>query len=74
MTHRLSIPGEARNAVGLVPMTVALRYRCGCGDKELLSIQVVLDATTEESYFLETMRSLWRDMQFEVKQHIQVQD
>jgi hypothetical protein len=54
-------------------MVASLRYRCACGNQELLSIQVVFDATVEERRFLETMKQMWRDMQTEIAQHLKVQ-
>jgi hypothetical protein len=74
MVHRLENPNEPRNAVGLAPMTASLRYRCACGNQELLNIQVVFDSETDEWRFVETMKALWRDMQTEIAQHLQVQD
>lgn len=73
MVHRLETPGRPEHAVGLAPMTASLRYRCACGDRELLSIQVVFDAETDEWRFTETMKALFRDMKTEIAQHLEVQ-
>ena len=74
MVHRLANPNEPRNAVGMHPMTASLRYRCECGDRELLGIQVVFDADCDEHRFAETMKALFRDMKTEIAQHLKVQD
>jgi hypothetical protein len=47
-----------------------LRYRCECAANEVLQISVAFDAKTTEEQFLFTMRALWRDVQFEVEQHL----
>ncbi len=60
------------NAVGNNPLVVSLRYRCECANNEVLQISTVLNpATMTEQAFIWTMRQLWRDVQFEVKQHIE---
>ncbi len=74
MTHRLSRPNEPLNPMGRTPMVASLRYRCACGNQELLSIQTVFDTTATEDQFVWAMRMLWRDMQTEVRQHLEVQD
>lgn len=74
MVHRLERPGEARHAVGMAPMTASLRYRCACGDRELLNIQIVFDSEVDEYRFTETMKALFRDMQTEIAQHLKVQE
>ena len=73
MTHRLEVPGDPLNAVGRAPMTASLRYRCECGNQELLNIQVVFDSETDELRFLATMKMMWRDMQTEIRQHVGIQ-
>lgn len=70
MTHRLAKPGEPRNGIGLNPLTVSLRHQCACGNRELLTIQTVLDMDLPEKIFIHTMRALWRDMRMEVAQHL----
>lgn len=52
------------------PLVASLRYRCECAANEVLKIQVVLDKDVTEEQFVWTMRQLWRDVQFEVGQHI----
>ena len=74
MVHRLESPGIADHAAGLAPMTASLRYRCACGNQELLSIQVVFDSTCDERRFIETMRNLFLDMRTEIAQHIKIQE
>ncbi len=67
MTHRLSHPGNHLNAAGAAPMTATLRYKCDCGNRELLTISVVFDVYQSEAMFLETMRMAFRDMHTEIK-------
>lgn len=74
MVHRLATPNEPRNAVGMDPMTVSLRYKCACGNRELLTIQAVIDTNVGEEIFIGTMRQLWRDMGTEIAQHLKEQD
>jgi len=69
MTHRLR-QRHPLHAVGNNPMVASIRYRCECATNEVLQIQVVLDKDCDEERFLWTMRQLWRDVQFEVEQHI----
>lgn len=69
MVHRLEDP--ARPGAISNPMTASLRYRCACGNQEVLQISVVFSATTPEDLFVRTMRDLWRDMQTEVQQHLE---
>lgn len=69
MTHRLR-QRHALNAVGDNPLVASLRYRCDCAVNEVVSIQVVIDKDATEEQFVWTMRQLWRDIQFEVEQHI----
>jgi hypothetical protein len=69
MTHRLQ-QRHPLNAIGNNPMTVTLRYRCECADNEVLSIASVIDMDCSEEKFLWTMRQMWRDVKFEVEQHI----
>ena len=68
MTHRLR---ERHRKHALVdPMIATLRYRCACAANEVLQISVAFDANTSEEKFLWTMRQMWRDVQFEVEQHL----
>ena len=69
MTHRLQ-QRHPLSAIGHNPMTVTLRYRCECAANEVLSIAVALDMNVSEEQFLWTMRQMWRDVKFEVEQHI----
>ncbi len=69
MTHLLR-ERHPLNAVGHNPLVASLRYRCECAANEVLQIQVVIDKDCDEDKFVWTMRSLWRDVQFEVEQHI----
>lgn len=69
MTHRLR-ERHPLNAVGHNPMVVSLRYRCECATNEVLNIQVVLDMDADEEKFIRTMRMMWRDVKFEVEQHL----
>jgi hypothetical protein len=70
MTHCLR-QRHPLNAVGLNPLVVTLRYRCECAANEVLTISVVLDIDRPEEQFVATMKQLWRDMKFEVEQHIE---
>lgn len=70
MVHRLARPGEERSAIGRTPMIATLRYQCECGNREVLAINTVFDASAEEERFVWTMRQLWRDMQTEIAQHL----
>lgn len=69
MTHRLR-QRHPLSAIGHNPMIVSLRYRCECATNEVLQISVALDVKCDEEKFLWTMRQLWKDVQFEVDQHI----
>jgi hypothetical protein len=69
MTHTLR-QRHPLNAIGANPMVVSLRYRCECATNEVLQIQVVLDKDVSEEQFMWTMRQMWRDVCFEVEQHI----
>jgi len=69
MTHNLR-QRHPSNAVGDNPMVVSLRYRCECATNEVLNIQVVMDMNASEDQFVWTMRNLWRDVKFEVQQHL----
>lgn len=69
MTHGLR-QRHPFNAIGTNPMIVSLRYRCECATNEVLQISVVLDLNAPEEHFLFTMKELWRDVKFEVEQHI----
>jgi hypothetical protein len=69
MTHRLE-QRHPLNAIGHNPMTVTLRYRCQCATNEVLSIAVAIDMECSEEKFLWTMRQMWRDVKFEVEQHL----
>ncbi len=69
MTHRLE-RRHPLHAVGHNPMIASLRYRCECAQNEVLQIQVVIDMDASEEKFIWTMRQMWRDVKFEVGQHI----
>ena len=69
MTHRLR-QRHPLNAIGANPLIASLRYRCQCNENEVLQIQTVMDMDTSEEKFVWTMRQLWRDVQFEVEQHL----
>lgn len=58
------------NAIGHNPLVVTLRYRCECATNEVLTQSIVLDKDMSEETFVWTMKQLWRDVAFEVKQHI----
>lgn len=68
MPHRLA-EHDPHSAVDN-PMTGTLRYRCGCANNEVITISVVFDAAADEERFLYTMRQAFRDLRFEIKQHI----
>jgi hypothetical protein len=51
-------------------MIVSLRYRCECATNEVLQISIVLDMDCDEERFVMTMKQMWRDVKFEVEQHI----
>lgn len=69
MTHGLR-QRHPHNAVGENPMIVSLRYRCECATNEVLQISVAIDMNSSEEAFMWTMRQMWRDVKFEVDQHI----
>jgi hypothetical protein len=69
MTHRLR-QRHSLNAIGANPLICSLRYRCQCNENEVLQISVVLDMNTSEEAFVMTMKQLWRDVKFEVDQHL----
>jgi hypothetical protein len=69
MTHRLR-QRHPLNAVGANPLIASLLYRCECATNEVLQIQVVLNKDATEEQFIWTMRQMWRDVQFEIEQHI----
>lgn len=69
MTHHLR-ERHPLNAVGHNPMVASLRYRCECAANEVLQIQVVIDKDVTEEQFVWTMKQLWRDVKFEVAQHL----
>jgi hypothetical protein len=69
MTHRLG-QRHPLNAIGANPMIVSLRYRCECATNEVLQISVVLDMDCDEERFVMTMKQMWRDVKFEVEQHL----
>jgi hypothetical protein len=69
MTHRLQ-QRHHLHGVGGNPMVATLRYRCECAENEVLSIAVVLRADATEDEFMWTMRQMWRDVKFEVEQHL----
>lgn len=69
MTHEVR-ERHPLNAIGHNPLVVSLRYRCECQTNEVLQISTVLDMKTTEEQFLWTMKALWRDVKFEVEQHL----
>lgn len=69
MTHRLR-ERHPLNAVGHNPLVASLRYRCQCNENEVLQIQAVMNMDVSEEQFIWTMRQLWRDVKFEVDQHL----
>jgi hypothetical protein len=69
MAHRLA-QRHPLNAVGHNPLIASLRYRCECAENEVLTINTVLDRNMPEEAFIWTMRQLWRDLNFEVEQHL----
>jgi len=69
MTHLLR-ERHPLHAVGNNPLIASLRYRCECSVNEVLQIQVVMDMNTTKEKFLYTMEQLWRDVKFEVAQHL----
>lgn len=69
MTHTLR-ERHPLNAIGRNPLVVSLRYRCECSGNEVLNIQMVLDKDCSEKQFVETVKRLYRDLMFEVQQHI----
>lgn len=69
MTHALR-NRHTHNAVGNDPLVCSLRYRCECTGNEVLSISAVIDVNSSEEAFVWTMQQLWRDVKFEVEQHI----
>ena len=74
MVHRLANPDNPSNAVGRSPFVVSMRYRCACGNRELLTIQTVIDLDAPEGVFIETMRMMRADMRLEVHQHLERTD
>lgn len=69
MTHALR-ERHPLNAVGANPLVASLRYRCECATNEVLAISVVIDMDAGEECFVWTMRQMWRDVKFEVQQHL----
>lgn len=69
MTHGLR-QRHPLNACGVNPLVASLRYRCECAGNEVLQIHAVIDKDTSEEHFIWTMRQLWRDVKFEVEQHL----
>ena len=69
MTHALR-QRHPLNAVGHNPLIASLRYRCECAKNEVLQIQAVMDMNVSEEQFIWTMRQMWRDVKFEVEQHL----
>lgn len=69
MTHRLR-QRHPLNAIGANPLIASLRYRCECNKNEVLQISIVLDMNTSEEAFVMTMKQMWRDVKFEVDQHL----
>lgn len=73
MVHRLAQPDQPLHGAGLAPLTASLRYRCACTGGEVLTIQVVMPDDLNEESFAWTMKAMWRDMQTEIRQHMQPQ-
>lgn len=69
MTHGLR-QRHPHNAVGSDPLIVSLRYRCECNKNEVLQISAVIDMHADEEKFIWTMRQMWRDVKFDVEQHL----
>jgi hypothetical protein len=69
MTHRLR-QRHPLSAIGHNPLVVQLRYRCECTTNEVVQIGAVIDVNTDEERFVWTMRQMWRDLKFEVEQHL----
>jgi hypothetical protein len=69
MTHLLR-QRHPLNAIGENPLIVSLRYRCECNENEVLQISMVLDMDTSEEAFVMTVKQMWRDVKFEVDQHL----
>ena len=69
MAHRLG-QRHPLNGCGHNPMIASLRYRCECAGNEVLQIMAVMDMNATEDVFVMTMRQLWRDVKFEVEQHL----
>ena len=69
MTHRL----QQRHPLSAIGHNPDDRDLCGIvanAANEVLSIAVALDMNVSEEQFLWTMRQMWRDVKFEVEQHI----
>jgi hypothetical protein len=73
MTHRLR-ERHPLNPIGHNPLVVSLRYRCECNENEVLQIQAVVDMNCDEERFIWLCRNLWRDVKFEVEQHLRPPD
>ena len=58
------------NAIGHNPLICSLRYRCECAENEVLQISIVLDKDVSEEVFVMTMKQMWRDVRFEIEQHL----
>ena len=69
MTHELC-KRHPHSAIGQNPLIVSLRYRCECNANEVLQISAVIDKDADEREFIWTMRQLFRDVKFEVEQHL----
>ena len=68
MPHELMKKPE--NSPYAAPLLMSLRDRCGCANNEVLTIQSVLPLDIDEEAFIWTVRQLYRDLRFEVRQHI----
>lgn len=69
MTHRLR-ERHPLNAIGHNPLIIQLRYRCQCNENEVLQIGMAIDIDSSEEAFMWTVRQMWRDVKFEVEQHL----
>lgn len=69
MTHKLS-QRHPHSAIGHNPLIVSMRYRCQCGQNEILQLSMAVDLDVTRERFLATMGAMFDDLHFEVDQHI----
>jgi len=60
------------------PFMVSMRYQCECTGGEVIQISTVFDLkeykdNADEELFVWTMKRMFRDMKFEIAQHIKGQ-